>query len=154
MMITAENRSLRYDAESRVKSSREPRALLMSYDAEGRRVKKINEDLSETLVMVYDSDGKMVDENFKKASRGWEILPIGTIVYVTSAKGADLQGHRLILQAGGDVFNLGLRQPKYADIFSNNYGGQAVLAFLKITVPSGILGGLGLYYIVPKLEAM
>jgi RHS repeat-associated protein len=72
--------SLRYDAENRLKSSREPGALLMGYDADGRRVKKINEETSETLVMVYDSAGMMVAEYSSTSAN----LPNIKVSYVTA----------------------------------------------------------------------
>jgi RHS repeat-associated protein len=73
--------SVTYDAENRLTLLREPGALRFTYDGDGRRVEKINDDGGpDILVFVYDAAGQMVAEYLSSAGS----LPNVKVSYLTA----------------------------------------------------------------------
>ncbi len=73
--------SVSYDAENRLTLLREPGDLRFKYDADGKRVEKINDDAGpETIVFVYNAAGQMVAEYSYTAGS----LPNVKVSYLTA----------------------------------------------------------------------
>jgi len=69
-----------YDAENRMSAWRDTTVLAFSYDGDGRRVEKTNQESGEIIVFVYNTAGQMVAEYSSTAGS----LPNVKVSYVTA----------------------------------------------------------------------